>query len=123
MKTLRYAIRSLRKSPGFTAVAVLALALGIGANTAIFSLVEAIFLQPLPYEQPERLLQIGSAAPERGIDQAGLSWPRLEVLRARQRVFSAISVSIFNAYTVTGLGDPEQAQALMVSENFFSVLG
>ena len=123
MKTLRYAFRSLRKTPGFTAVAVVALALGIGANTAIFSLVEAIFLQPLPYEQPERLVQVGSAAPDQGIDQAGLSWPRLEVLRERQRVFGDIAVSIFNGYTVTGLGDPEQAQALMVSANFFPLLG
>jgi putative ABC transport system permease protein len=123
MKTLRYAVRSLRKSPGFTAVAVAALALGIGANAAIFSLVEAIFLQPLPYEHPERLVQVSSSAPEQGIPQAGLSWPRLEVLRERQRVFSDLSVSIGNAYTITGLGDPEQAQALMVSENFFPLLG
>jgi putative ABC transport system permease protein len=123
MKTLRYAVRALKKTPGFTAVAVAALALGIGANAAIFSLVEAIFLQPLPYERPERLVQVNSSAPDQGIDQAGLSWPRLEVLRARQTVFSDVSVSIFNAYTVTGLGDPEQAQALMVSESFFSLLG
>ena len=123
MKTLRYAVRSLKKSPGFTAVAVVALALGIGANAAIFSLVEAIFLQPLPYEHPERLVQINSSAPEQGIDQAGFSWPRLEVLRERQQVFSDLSVSIFNAYTITGLGDPEQTQALMVSGNFFSLLG
>jgi predicted permease len=123
MQTLRYAVRSLRKSPGFTAVAVIALALGIGANTAIFSLVEAIFLQPLPYAEPERLVQIGSAAPDRGIDQAGFSWPRLQVLRERQRVFSDLSVSIFNGYTVTGLGDPEQVFGFMVSDNFFSLLG
>jgi len=123
MKTLRYAVRSLKKSPGFTGVAVAALALGIGANAAIFSLVEAIFLQPLPYEHPERLVQINSAAPEQGIPQAGFSWPRLEVLRERQQVFSDLSVSIFNAYTITGLGDPEQSQALMVSGNFFSLLG
>jgi putative ABC transport system permease protein len=123
MQTLRYAVRSLRKSPGFTAVAVVALALGIGANTAIFSLVEAIFLRPLPYEEPERLVQLTSSAPEQGIDQAGLSWPRLEVLRARQQVFSDVAVSIFTGYTVTGLGDPEQVQALMVSDNFFPLLG
>ena len=123
MKTLRYAVRSLKKSPGFTAVAVAALALGIGANAAIFSLVEAIFLQPLPYEQPERLVQINSSAPEQGIEQAGMSWPRYEVLRERQTVFSDVSVSIFSGYTVTGLGDPEQTQALMVSDNFFSLFG
>src|SRR5690606_25666915 len=100
-----------------------ALALGIGANTAIFSLVEAIFLEPLPYREPGRLVQVNSAAPEQGIEQAGVSWPRLELLRQRQGVFSDVSVSIFNGYTVTGLGDPEQVQALMVSPNFFSLLG
>lgn len=123
MKTLRYAVRSLAKSPGFTVVAVVALALGIGANAAIFSLVEAIFLQPLPYASPERLVQINSSAPEQGIEQAALSWPRFEVLRERQKVFSDVSVSIFSAYTITGLGDPEQVQALMVSRNFFPLLG
>ena len=123
METLRYAVRSLKKSPGFTVIAIVALALGIGANAAIFSLVEAIFLQPLPYEHPERLVQINSSAPEQGIDQAGFSWPRFEVLRERQQVFSDLSVSIFIAYTITGLGDPEQVQALMVSGNYFSLLG
>jgi len=123
METFRFAFRSLRKSPGFTAVAVLALALGIGANSAIFSLVEAIFLRPLPYAQPERLIQVTSESPEQQIFQAGVSKPRLDVLRERQRVFTDLSVSIFNAYTVTGLGDPEQVFALMVSENYFSLLG
>ena len=123
MKTLRYAVRSLKKSPGFTAVAVVALALGIGANTAIFSLVEAIFLQPLPYVHPERLVQMNSSAPDQGIEQAGLSWPRYELLRERQQVFSDVSVSIFTAYTVTGMGDPEQVQSLMVSKNFFPLFG
>jgi len=123
METIRYAFRSLRKSPGYTAVAVVALALGIGANTAIFSLVEAIFLSPLPYKEPGRLVQVNSSAPEQQIVQAGMSWPRLEVIRERQQVFSDLSTSIFNAYTVTGLGDPEQVFALMVSRNFFSVLG
>jgi predicted permease len=123
MQTLRYAIRSLRKSPGFTAVAMIALALGIGANTAIFSLVDAVFLSPLPYEDPGRLVQINSSAPEQQIVQAGMSWPRLEVVRARQDLFSDLSVSTFTAYTVTDLGDPEQVFALMVSQNYFSLLG
>ena len=112
METIRYAFRSLRKSPGFSAVAIVALALGIGANSAIFSLVEAIFLSPLPYKQPERIVQLTSADPERQIVQAGFSWPRYEVLRERQQVFSDISVSTFVAYTVTGMGDPEQVFAL-----------
>jgi predicted permease len=123
METIRHAVRSLRKSPGFTAVAVVALALGIGANTAIFSLVEAIFLSPLPYRDPGRIVQLNSSDPERNIVQGGFSWPRFEVVRERQRVFSDLSVSTFNAYTVTGLGDPEQVFALMVSEGYFSLLG
>ncbi len=123
MQMIRYAIRSLAKSPGYTAVAVIALALGIGANTAIFSLVEAIFLSPLPYEDPGRLVQVNSSAPEQQIVQAGMSWPRLEIVRDRQDVFSDLSVSTFNAYTVTGLGDPEQVFAFMVSQNYFSLLG
>ncbi len=123
METIRYAVRSLAKSPGFSTVVVLALALGIGANSAIFSLVEAIFLEPLPYREPDRIVQVTSSAPEQQIENAGFSWPRLEVLRERQQVFSDISVSTFNAYTVTGMGDPEQVFALMVSDNFFSLLG
>jgi len=123
MQTLRYAIRSLTKSPGYAAVAVIALALGIGANTAIFSLVDAIFLSPLPYEDPGRLVQVNSSAPEQQILQAGMSRPRLELLRDRQDVFSDLSVSSFSASTVTGLGDPEQVFGLRVSENYFSLLG
>ena len=123
MNTLRFAFRSLRKSPGFTAVAVLALALGIGANTAIFSLVQAIFLRPLPYTEPERIVQITTSLPERQINQAGFSWPRLQVVRERQQVFSDISVSLASAFTVTGKGDPEQVVGMMVSANYFSLLG
>jgi len=123
METIRYAVRSLRKSPGFTAVAMVALALGIGANTAIFSLVEAIFLSPLPYRDPGRIVQLNSEDPQQNIVQGGFSWPRFEAVRERQRVFSDLSVSTFNAYTVTGLLDPEQVFGLMVSENYFSLLG
>jgi putative ABC transport system permease protein len=123
MSTLRFAFRALRKSPGFTAVAVVALALGIGANTAIFSLVQAIFLRPLPYAQPERILQLTSSAPERRLNRIGFSWPRLQAVRERQHVFSDISVSIATAFTVTGSGDPEQAIGFMVSSNYFSLLG
>jgi len=102
---------------------VIALALGIGANTAIFSLVDAIFLSPLPYADPGRLVQVSSSAPEQQILQAGMSRPRLEVVRDRQDVFSDFSVSTFSAHTVTGLGDPEQVFGLMVSQSYFSLLG
>ncbi len=123
MSTLRFAFRSLRKSPGFSAVAVLALALGIGANTAIFSLVQAIFLRPLPYAEPERIVQITSSIPERQLNRIGFSWPRLQAVRERQQVFSDISASTAAAFTITGNGDPEQVVGMMVSANYFPLLG
>ena len=121
--TFKYALRSLRQAPGFTLLAVLALALGIGANSAIFSIINALFLRPLPYAQPERIVQLTSSEPARQIVQGGFSWPRLLAVQERQDVFSEVSVSSFNAYTVTGLGDPEQVQALLVSQNYFPLLG
>jgi putative ABC transport system permease protein len=123
MDTMKFAFRSLRQSPAFTLLAVLALALGIGANSAIFSIINAIFLRPLPYAHPEQIVQLTSSAPERQLNQAGFSWPRLVAVRERQDVFSDISVSTPNAYTVTGAGDPEQVQGMLVSQNYFPLLG
>jgi putative ABC transport system permease protein len=123
MDTLKYALRSLRQSPGFTAVAVLALALGIGANSAIFSIINAIFLRPLPYAQPEQIVQVTSTEMERNLDHVGMSWPRMLAVRERQDVFSDLSVSTQTAFTVTGRGDADQVQGLIVSANFFPLLG
>jgi putative ABC transport system permease protein len=123
MDTIKLAFRSLRQSPGFTLVAVLALALGIGANSAIFSIINAIFLRPLPYVHPEQIVQLTSAIPEQQIIQAGFSWPRMLAVRERQQVFSDLSVSTPNAFNVTGSGDPEQVQGMIVSGNYFPLLG
>ncbi len=123
MNTLAYAFRSLAKSPGFSLVAVFALALGIGANSAIFSMIETIFLRPLPYADAGRIVQLQSSLPDRGLAQAPVSWPRMLAVRERQQVFTDISVSTPNAYTVTGAGDPEQVQGLIVSQNYFPLLG
>jgi predicted permease len=123
MNTVTFALRSLLKSPGFTLVAVLALALGIGANSAIFSLIDAIFLRPLPYADAARIVQLSSALPERGIAQTAFSWPRLEAVRARQDVFTDVAASTPTAFVVTGAGDPEQVQGMIVSQNYFPVLG
>ncbi|MGA9341970.1 MAG: ABC transporter permease, partial [Rhodanobacteraceae bacterium] len=123
MNTLRYALRSLSKSPGFSLVAVLVLALGIGANSAIFSVIDAIFLRPLPYADPGRIVQVSSDLPDRGLTQIGFSYPRMLAVRERQQVFSDLSISTQNAFTVTGRGDPEQVRGLMVSQNYFSLLG
>ena len=106
MDTFRYALRSLIKSPGFSLVAILALALGIGANSAIFSLVHAIFLKPLPYEDPDRLVSLTLSVPEQGFEGAGYSWPRTLAVRERQEVFSSMGTTVGTAFTVTGKGDP-----------------
>ena len=123
METIRFAFRSLFQSPGFTIVAVLALALGIGANSAIFSIINAIFLRPLPYAHPEQIVQVTSTDAERQLNQVQMSWPRLTMVRERQDVFSDMAISTPTAATVTGSGDPEQVQGLIVSSNYFSVLG
>jgi putative ABC transport system permease protein len=123
MNTLAFAFRSLAKSPVFTLVAIFALALGIGANCAIFSMIETIFLRPLPYADAGRIVQLQSLLPDRGLAQAPLSWPRMLALRERQQVFTDISVSTPNAFIVTGAGDPEQLQGQIVSQNYFPLLG
>ena len=123
MNTLTFAFRSLMKSPGFTLVAIVALALGIGANSAIFSLIDAIFLRPLPYADAGRIVQISSALPERGLNQAAMSWPRLTSVRERQDVFTDVALSTPNAFIVTGASDPEQVQGMIVSQNYFPLLG
>src|SRR5688500_3828572 len=102
---LLHAFRSLRKSPGYTAVTVLTLALGIGANTAIFSVVNGVLLKPLAYPEPDRLLFITSQFPTLGFDQFWVSAPEFVELRERQRSFD--DVGAYRAGAVT-LGTAEQ---------------
>ncbi len=123
MNSVRLAIRSLLQTPAFSVVAVLALALGIGANSAIFSLVQAIFLKPLPYAEADRLVQISSSIPERNIDGVGFSWPRLQVVRERQDVFEQIAASAPIAFVLTGGENPEQLIGLQVTHDYFPLLG
>ncbi len=123
MHSVRLAIRSLLQTPAFSVVAVLALALGIGANSAIFSLVQAIFLKPLPYAEAERLVQISSSIPERNLDGVGFSWPRLQAVRERQDVFEQIAASAPIAFVLTGGDNPEQLIGLQVTHDYFPLLG
>ena len=76
MNDFRYALRQLLRQPGFTIMAVVALALGIGANTVLFSAINTLFLRPLSYPQPEQLVRVWGSFPERGLDRANVSWPR-----------------------------------------------
>src|SRR5918997_6160569 len=112
---LRYASRQLLKSPGFTLVAILGLALGIGANVALFSVVNSVFLRPLPYHEPDRLVRLSSTNEAQQLTRVGFSYPRFLEVQERQEVFSHLALSAFNAFTWTGRGDPEQLVGLQAS--------
>src|SRR5215510_8791077 len=120
---LRYAVRQLQKSPGFTAIAVLGLALGIGANVALFSVVNSIFLRPLPYRQPDRLVRLSSTDSANNLIRVGFSYSRYLEVQQRQQVFSDLALSIGNAFTLTGRGDPEQLFGLHASAALMPTLG
>jgi putative ABC transport system permease protein len=120
---LRLAFRQLAKSPGFSLLAIVALALGIGANTAMFSIINTLFLRPLPYAEPARLMQLTSSLPERQLVGAAFSYPRFLAVRDGQQVFSDITFGTFNAFTVTGRGDPVQVQGFHAGANYLPVLG
>ena len=121
IQDLRYGLRMLRKSPGFTVVAIFTLALGISANTAIFSVVNAVLLRPLPYPHPGQLVLLPAANPQHGITDAGMSYPSLLELRDHSRVFRAIAGLASHFLTLTGRGEPSEARTIVVTENFFSV--
>ncbi len=119
----RLAFRQFAKSPGFSFVAVLALALGIGANTAMFSIVNTLFLRPLPYAQPRRLVQLTSTLPDGQLVNAPFSFPRYLAVRDAQTVFSDLTIGTFSAFNITGRGDPEQVQGMHAVSNFLQTLG
>ncbi len=123
LSDLRYAFRQLLKSPGASLVAVLALALGIGANSAMFSIINGLFLRPLPYPHPEQLVVLRSSLPERQLNDVPFSWPRFLVVRENQQVFADLAVAAFNGFTLTGKEAPEQVQGVMASANLLPVLG
>ena len=118
---LRYAVRMLAKSPGFTAVAVLTLALGIGANAAIFSLVNAVLLRPLPYANPGQLVAVSAA--KAGVPGGGVSYPAFLELRDHSRAFTSVAGLAGHALTLTGRGEPADMSTLAVTPEFFSLFG
>ena len=119
----RYAFRMLRKNPGFTAVAVLTLALGIGANTAIFSVVYAMLLKPLPYSRPDQLLTVFEAQPQAGVKATGWSYANFAELREQNRIFSDMAGSQQHQLTLTGRGEPSVVNTSVVTPELFSVFG
>lgn len=117
---LRYAVRMLFKKPGFTALAMLALTLGIGANTAVFSVVNAVLLRPLPYEDSDRLMWLSETGEQ--VANRFISYPNFLDWRERNQVFEAMSTFRGLALTFTGAGEPETIDARMVSADYFSVM-
>ena len=120
---IRYALRQLLKSPGFTLVAIVGLALGIGANVALFSVVNSIFLRPLPYREPDRLVRLSSTSEAQNLIRVGFSYPRYQAVQQAQQVFSDMAFSVGNAFTLTGRGDPEQLIGLQTTASLLPALG
>jgi len=123
MNDLRFAWRGLRRSPGFAAVAIATLALGIGANTAIFSVVRAMLLSPLPFRDSSRLVFVWADMTSSGYPRAPLSGPELKDLRDRSTLFTGFGSIWATTAAFTGDGDPEQLRVALVTTNFFDVLG
>jgi predicted permease len=120
---LRYAIRQLRKSPGFSLVAIVGLGLGIGANIALFSVINSVFLRPLPYAEPDRLVRLSSTNEAQNLTRVGFSYSRYLEVQERQQVFSDLALSIGNAFTLTGRGDAEQLFGLHASRSLLPAFG
>src|SRR5215469_5878284 len=119
----RYALRVMRKNPGFTSIAVLTLALGIGANTAIFSVVYTVLLKPLPYPDANRLVIVLASKPAEGVEKTGTSLPNLEDWRSQNTVFTELAAMQGHYLTVTGRGDPFVVNTAVVTPEIFKVLG
>ena len=123
MTDLRFALRQLLKSPAFTLLALLTLALGIGLNTAIFSLINDLFLRGLPFKEPGRVVHMYSNARERNLLELAVSVPRFQHFRDSQTIFDGFGGENAIPFTLTGLGDPVQLFGGKVTSNYFDVLG
>ncbi|HYY97748.1 MAG TPA: ABC transporter permease [Pyrinomonadaceae bacterium] len=120
---LRYGLRALRKHPGFTAVAVTALALGIGANTAIFSVVNTVLLRPLPYKDPDRLVMVWEDDTKHGYPRDTPAAANYVDWREQNGVFEGMAALADQSFNLTGMGDPERLEGKRASANLFNILG
>src|SRR5256886_18018 len=123
MNDIRFAFRKLRQSPAFTFIAVLTLALGIGLNTTIFSLVNDLFLRRLPFKEPSRVVHLYGGDKSRELVDIGVSAPRYMHYREGQTLFESVAGENFFAFTLTGLGDPVQIFGGRLTANYFDLLG
>src|SRR5262249_27847278 len=122
----RYAVRRLMKSPGFTLIAVLTLGLGIGANTAIFSVVNGVLLRPLPFQEPDRLVRVWHVPPAKsfpGITEFSVSAANYLDWQRQNGVFEKMAIYTGRGFTLTGVDKPEQIETAAVSADFFGTFG
>ena len=126
MQDFHYAIRQLRRNPGFAAIAIVTIALGIGVTAAMFSVVNAVLLRPLPFRQPDRLVAIGEYDTRHGIntkDLGSVSYPDVSDIRSRSRALTDISVYNWDEATLTGFGEAQHVDVAHVNASFFPILG
>lgn len=125
LQDFKYGIRMFARKPGFTMIAVIALALGIGANTAIFSIINAVLLRPLPYSDPSKLVMIWQTIPANrmGIDRLPPSVAQFIDWRERSKSFQTMTAITSVSMSLTGFGEPERVNGARVSANFFDLMG
>ena len=121
MQDVRFGVRMLAKSPGFAAVAILTMTLGIGANTALFSVVNGVLLNPLPYPDPDQLVTLAESKPN--FDSGSISFPNFRDWRKDNRTFSMMGISRSYSYSLTGKGEAEQVKAEFISSDYLALLG
>jgi predicted permease len=123
IQDLRYALRAFLKNPGFTCVVILSLAIGIGANTAIFSIANALLLHPLPYKNSDRLVILWNRSPGLGITQDWFSTAQYFDIKSGHSGFDQLAIAIGGNFNLTGQGDPERIGAIRISSNLLPMLG
>src|ERR1700745_2384639 len=122
IRDLRYALRALAKNPGFSIAAILSLAIGIGANTSIFSITSALLLRPLPYKDARQLVILWNRSPGLGITQDWFSTAQYFDIKTSSG-FEQLAIAIGGNYNLTGQGDPERVGAVRISSNLLPMLG
>jgi putative ABC transport system permease protein len=123
MKDLRFALRQLQRNPGFAGMVVLTWALGIGANTAVFSVVNAVLLRPLPFSEPDRLVTVWQEYPTRQLNRETFSFPNFVDLNADRSVFAASGAYCLSAHTLEGVAEPQRPGTVRVSWSFLQAFG
>src|SRR3982751_5483909 len=123
IQDIRFGLRVLLKSPSISIVATIALALGIGANTAIFSVVNAVLLRPLPFPNPDALVALFETDTQRGFERGSHSYPNFMDLRAQNTVFERVSSYHSSDYILIGRGEPARLQGAVVTADLFPLLG